>query len=216
MSGTLQVRVQVQVQVQVRLVRPDEYERAGELVVAAYRALPGGHLSDDYAALLADVARRAREAEVMVAVIAGTEGHDLNSTDAGHLPGQVLGQVARHVAGCVTLVSDATSPWAELLEPGEAGIRMLAVEPRAQHCGAGRALVEACISRSKELGRMGLFLHTTPWMTAAQRLYESLGFERARYRDWTPVPEVPLLAYRLELASRRSADGIGSFDDPEV
>jgi ribosomal protein S18 acetylase RimI-like enzyme len=160
--------------VEVRPVRPAEYERAGQLVVAAYSALPGAHLSGGYAAELADVPRRAQEAEVMVVV-----GDDHDS-----------------LVGCVTFVPSASSPWAELLESGEAGIRMLAVVPRAQRRGVGRLLVQACIGRAKELQRTALILHTTPWMTAAHRLYETSGFERFPDRDWRPVPEVPLLAYR--------------------
>ncbi len=162
---------------EVRPARPSEYERSGGLVVAAYQALPGGHLSDDYAAELSDVGRRAREAEVLVAL-----------DEEGEL------------RGCVTFVPDASSPWAELLEPNEAGIRMLAVDPRAQRRGIGRELVGACIVRAQKLERSAIILHTTPWMPAAQRLYEALGFTRLYERDWRPVPEVPLLAYRLQLA----------------
>jgi GNAT superfamily N-acetyltransferase len=165
--------------VHVRLVRPNEYERVGELVVAAYRALPGGHTLGDYASELADVARRAGEAEVMVALM-GEDGDAL--------------------VGSVTFVPDASSLYAEHLEPGEAGVRMLAVEPRAQGRGVGRALVDACIGRAKELRRTALILHTTPWMTAAHHLYEASGFDRFPDRDWAPVSEVPLLAYRLGLS----------------
>lgn len=160
---------------EVRLVRAEEYERAGQLVVAAYSALPGDHMSGGYATELADVPRRAIEAEVLVAVSA--DGDD-------------------PLVGCVTFVPDASSPWAEMLESGEAGIRMLAVAPPAQGRGIGRLLVDACIARARELQRTALMLHTTPWMTTAHRLYETSGFERFPDRDWTPVPEVPLLAYR--------------------
>jgi ribosomal protein S18 acetylase RimI-like enzyme len=161
---------------QVRAVLPDEYARAGRLVVAAYRALPGAHLSGDYAAELADVERRAKGAEVLVAL-----------QDDGAL------------VGCVTFVGDPASPWAELLEPGEAGIRMLAVDPSEQRHGVGQLLVAECIGRAREVARTSLLLHTTPWMTAAQRLYERSGFERFPARDWMAIPEVPLLAYRLVL-----------------
>ncbi len=161
---------------EVRPARPSDYKRSGELVVAAYQALPGGHLSDEYAAELSDVERRAREAEVLVAL---DEDGD--------------------VLGCVTFVPDPSSPWAELLEPGEAGIRMLAVDPGSQRRGIGRQLVDACIGRAKELERSAIVLHTTPWMPTAQRLYEALGFTRLHERDWRPVPEVPLLAFRLQL-----------------
>ncbi len=167
--------------VEIRRVLPDEHERAGALVVAAYRALPGEHLTEDYAAELADVARRASEAEVLVALA------------------DVAGAPCDEIVGCVTFVPDRSSPWAELLEDGESGIRMLAVRPDAQGRGCGRALVEACVARTGELGRSALLLHTTPWMTVAQRLYSSCGFERSPERDWAPVPEVPLLAYRLAM-----------------
>jgi ribosomal protein S18 acetylase RimI-like enzyme len=160
----------------IRPVRPDEYEAAGRLVVAAYRSLPGGHSSDEYDLELAAVGRRAAEADVLVAVEDGS------------------------LVGCVTYVPDPSSPWAELLDEGEAGIRMLAVLPSAQGHGVGRALVETCVARARAAGRSGLMLHTTPWMAAAHHLYESAGFERARQRDWVPVPEVPLLAYRLALS----------------
>ena len=60
--------------------------------------------------MLADVGRRAGETEVLVAV--GPE-----------------------LLGCVTFVPDNSSPWAELLGPGEAGVRMLAVDPSAQGRG---------------------------------------------------------------------------------
>jgi len=165
----------------VRGVRPGEEAAAGAVVVAAYRALPGAHLSGDYAVELSDVERRAREAEVLVAV----------APEVASVPDGIV--------GCATLVPDSTSQWAELLEEGEAGIRMLAVLPGAQGHGVGRALLDTCIARAHELGRRALVLHTTLWMTAAHKLYESAGFERYPERDWTPVPDVPLLAYRLVL-----------------
>jgi ribosomal protein S18 acetylase RimI-like enzyme len=158
----------------IRLVNEAEYELAGRVVVSAYEALPGAHLSEGYATLLADVGRRAAEAEVLVAM--GPE-----------------------LVGCVTLVPGSSSPWAEGLMPDEAGVRMLAVAPAAQGRGVGRALLDACIARARQLGRTGLFLHSTPWMQAAHRLYETAGFVRVEHRDWFPAPEVPLLAFRLDL-----------------
>jgi ribosomal protein S18 acetylase RimI-like enzyme len=163
--------------VKVRPVLPSEYEQAGQLVVGAYRSLPGSRLSDEYAVQLADVASRAGQTEVMVALSNDGDG----------------------LIGCVTFVPDSSSPWAQLLEHGEAGVRMLAVEPRAQGHGAGRALVQACVGRARELHRTALVLHTTPWMTAAHHLYETSGFERIPERDWAPIPGGQLLAYRHPL-----------------
>ena len=36
-------------------------------------------------------------------------------------------------------------------------------------------------------------------MRTAHRLYERLGFRRVPELDWTPVPHVQLIAYRLDL-----------------
>lgn len=160
---------------EVRVVRPDEYAEAGEVVVAAYRHLPGDHIDDDYAVVLADVARRAEHAAVLVAVDAG------------------------RVVGVVTYVPDHRSPYAELLVPGEAGVRMLAVHPDAQGRGIGEALSRACVDRARAEGKRRLCLHSTPWMTAAHRIYERLGFRREPERDWTPAPGVPLLGFALDL-----------------
>jgi ribosomal protein S18 acetylase RimI-like enzyme len=157
-------------------------------VVAAYAAVPGGDLSAAYEESLRDVARRAAEADVLVAV----NGCGL--------------------FGCVTFVSDAANPWAEQLEEDEASIRMLAVDPAVQRQGAGRALLDASILRAHELGRGGLFLHSTPWMAAAHRLYGLAGFVRAPERDWLPVPEVALLAFRLDLRGWSSRKRSGKPD----
>ena len=37
-------------------------------------------------------------------------------------------------------------------------------------------------------------------MHAAHRLYERMGFTRLPDRDWTPTPDITLIAYRLDLA----------------
>jgi ribosomal protein S18 acetylase RimI-like enzyme len=163
--------------VEIRRIAPEEYEQAGRLVVAAYEALEGGPLDPGYAAELADIGTRAVEAEVLVAL------------DGGEL------------VGCVTFVPDPSSPWAEGVREDESAIRMLAVDPGAQGRGAGGALLDACIVRAVVLGRRGLFLHSTPWMGAAHRMYRKAGFVRVPDRDWLPVPEVPLLAFRLALTT---------------
>ena len=167
---------------EIREVRDDEAEAAGELVVAAYRALEDTPPVADggYADELRDVARRAKEAVVLVAV------DDAAAADAA-------------VVGCVTYVPDEMSPLAEDLQPGEAGLRMLAVSPSAQGSGVGRALVEACIDRARRDGKNRLFLHSGEWMRAAHRLYASVGFRRVPERDWTPEPDIPLLAFALDL-----------------
>ncbi|MDA8061850.1 MAG: GNAT family N-acetyltransferase [Actinomycetota bacterium] len=171
--------------VEVRPVTPEEYRAAGEVVVAAYRALPGASTTAGYEEALADVAGRARTAVVLVAVDPVVSGAPEDAT---------------RVLGCVTYVEGCGSLWAEQLEEGEASIRMLGVDPAAQGRGVGAALLDHCIRRARESGARALFLHSTPWMSAAHHLYAKAGFVRVPERDWEPTPEVPLLAFRLDLA----------------
>jgi ribosomal protein S18 acetylase RimI-like enzyme len=161
----------------VRPITAGEYERAGDVVVAAYTALPGDHMSGGYERELRDVERRSKEAVVLVAEVDG------------------------EIIGAVTYVNDPASPWgaSEGMEPGEGLIRMLAVDPTFQGGGVGGALVDACVEQARREGKRAMVLHTTPWMTTAHRLYERRGFRRLPERDFTPVPEVPLRAYGLDL-----------------
>jgi ribosomal protein S18 acetylase RimI-like enzyme len=162
----------------VRPARPDEFDRLGEIVVAAYDGLGVLEGDEEYIPELRDVARRAGEAIVLAAV-------DEPSGD---------------VLGCVTYVPDERNAWAEMLEPGEAGVRMLAVAPAAQGRGAGTALAEACVVLARADGRRRLCLHSLPQMTGAQRIYARLGFVREPARDWRYAPDGLLLAFALDLS----------------
>lgn len=163
-------------QLTVRQVRAEEYDAVGELTLAAYRALPNYHAEGGYEADLFDARRRAEVAEVFVG----------------------LDRMGR-VLGGVTYVRDRDNPYAEWDDENAAGIRMLAVAPDAQGRGVGGALVRACIERARTDGKRRLVLHSTPWMTTAHRLYLRLGFRRAAERDFTPLPDVPLFGFELEL-----------------
>lgn len=157
--------------IEVREVRPDEYAALGDLTVAAYVAVGEvGH--PEYLEHVRDVASRAAVCPVLVAV----DGS-----------GKILGGV--------TYVPGPGTPYSEIETADEAGFRMLAVDPAAQGRGVGRRLVEACIERARLDGRRGMVLMTRPFMTAAHRLYLSLGFRRAPERDWWPAPDVDLLAF---------------------
>jgi ribosomal protein S18 acetylase RimI-like enzyme len=164
--------------IDVRPVRRAEHDALAVLTVAAYRALRSGWDLGSYADELADVASRAAVADVLVAVDDG------------------------EVIGGVTYVPGPGNPYAEDLRQGEAGIRMLAVSPAAQGRGAGRALTVACIDRAKDARARGVALHSTQWMTAAHRLYESLGFVRTPARDLT-FPDLETLSFVLDLTAPR-------------
>ncbi len=160
----------------IRRVRDDERAALGAITVAAYAAIEGVVLDDEYVEELRDVETRARHAVVLVAV-----------DDDGTL------------LGCVTYVAHRSSQYAEHEVGGAASIRMLAVAPAAQGRGAGLALVQACIDRACQAGCSDVLLHTTRWMQHAHRIYDQLGFQRAPELDWQPTADVELLGYQLRL-----------------
>jgi ribosomal protein S18 acetylase RimI-like enzyme len=160
----------------VRAARPDEFERAAEVTIAAYLA-DGWLVGDDpYRDRLADTPGRAREAELLVAVDAGDR-----------------------VVGTVTLCLPGT-PWSEISRPGEVEFRMLAVDPAARGRGVGAALVTAVVQRARELGAHRVVLCSALRMATAQRIYQRMGFVRLPDRDWSPETGKPLMAYGLNLS----------------
>lgn len=157
--------------IEVRPARPDELAAVGALTLAAYDS--DGHLfaGDDYADQLLDAARRARDAQLLVAV----EGFEL------------LGSVTVAVHG---------SPYAEVSHPDELEFRMLGVDPTARGRGAGAALVQSVIERAEALGCAAVVISTQERMAAARAIYVRLGFERVPERDWEPVPGLVLQVLR--------------------
>jgi ribosomal protein S18 acetylase RimI-like enzyme len=159
----------------IRTAFPHDYQAAGELTATAY--LDGGHISPDndfYLPVLRDAARRARGAELLVAVEDDT------------------------VLGTLTLARHGDD-LSELAGPGEVELRMLAVDPGAARRGVGRALVDAAIDRARRERYQRMVLCSQESMTNAHGLYESLGFVRQPDHDWYPVPEIRLLAFALPL-----------------
>ena len=106
----------------IRSVLPGEYERVGDLTVASYAALPVDHLWGGYDDEIRAVAERLGRAEVFVALVDGK------------------------IVGAVTYVSDRESEWLEWSEPGEAQIRLLAVDDAVRGRGIGEALVTTASS----------------------------------------------------------------------
>lgn len=157
---------------EIRDVQPAEYRRVGEILVAAYGAVDPN--LGEYADELRDVAARAAAVDVLVAA----ERAD--------------------PVGTVTYVP-GPGTYAEWEDPDAAGIRMLAVDRAWQGRRVGSALVEACIERAQAAHRPRIRLHTTDRMTAAQHMYERLGFWRTPEEDWQPSPGFWLRAYRLDL-----------------
>ncbi|MFE2141249.1 GNAT family N-acetyltransferase [Streptomyces sp. NPDC059456] len=162
---------------EIRAAEPAEYEHLGEITGQAYTGdgLLDLNEDDHYLNVLRDVAGRADAGDVLVAT----------------RDGRLLGGVTFAAPG---------SRLADVAGPGEAEFRMLAVSAGARGAGVGEALVRACIERARALdGVTALVLSTQPAMLGAQRIYARLGFVRTPELDWSPVPALTLLTYRLEL-----------------
>ena len=160
---------------EIRRALPEELEEVGRLTARVY--VSDGYLAegDGYVIELVDTPRRAREAEIWVAVD------------------------DRRVLGSVTF-APVGSAYREIGRDDEGEFRMLAVSPAARGRGIGRALVERCVQRSRELGYAGVRMSSMDVMSSAHRIYERLGFTRVPEDDWSPEPGVALLAYAARLA----------------
>ena len=171
----------------IRDAHPDEYPEIGDIRVGAY--LADGFLSPD-----SGYAPRLREL--------GTDGLDpvlVAVADDGALTGTIMLQVWPNGGEVVK-------------GPDEAEIRALAVRPEARGARVGRALLAAVIDRAALLGVQHVVLMTQQEMKAAHHLYDAAGFTRLPERDWSPEPDVRLLAYGLVLdpgGVQRSASALG-------
>ncbi|HSK34602.1 MAG TPA: GNAT family N-acetyltransferase [Propionicimonas sp.] len=155
---------------EVRRAREDEWPAVGALTAAAYLADGAMAADDPYYNVLRDAASRATQAELWVAV----DGD-----------GALLGTVTWCPPG---------SSYRELAGPQESEFRTLAVAPAGRGQGVGEALVRHCIRLATEAGSQGVVISTAQWMSTAHRLYRRLGFVPAPERDWSPRPDVRLLA----------------------
>jgi len=164
--------------IQIRAVCPAEHGAVGDLLVASYDTIEGAQVDPEYNQEMRDVAARLAHSEVLVAV-----------DDAG----QVLGTIT---------YLPRPGPLSELAGADEGEFRMFAVAAIARGHGVGRRLVQTCLDRSRQQRLRRVWLSTSPWMTDAQYLYESLGFHRVPARDHSEVSSgltFELLAYVLDL-----------------
>ena len=158
--------------VEVRPVHPQEYDVVAELTSRTY--LADGWADEHYAPVLRDVAARAAEATVLVALVAG------------------------RAVGAVT-VATRGGRYAELAGPGEEVVRMLVTAPAQRGHGTGTALLQACLAAALADGCHRVLLSTQPGMAAAHRLYRRLGFVPVPELDWSPQPGLDLQVHALDL-----------------
>ncbi|MEV6931005.1 GNAT family N-acetyltransferase [Dactylosporangium sp. NPDC051485] len=178
--------------IEVRLVSASEYDAAGELSEAAYRH--DYTISDVYRADIRDVAARAVEHQVWVAVDVGS--------------GELLGTVATPRPG---------ARLSELARPGELDFRLLAVSPAARRRGVGRLLVEHVIDLARARYAVAVVMNSGPQMLGAHRLYEQLGFSRLPERETRVVDGgTRLLAFGLDLTTAADGTPTRALDNPAL
>ncbi|WP_263732511.1 GNAT family N-acetyltransferase [Cellulomonas sp. SG140] len=150
--------------VTVRVASEDDEQAAGELTAQAYQA--DGLLldADPYADELRDAHRRAVEARLLVATVPTGDGREA-------------------VVGSLTLAPYGSS-YAEVAEPDEVEVRMLAVAPEARRRGVAEALMQAALREAVAGGARRVVLSMLDAATSARRLYDRLGFEPQPDRDW--------------------------------
>lgn len=149
--------------VRVRMAETADLERVGELTAQAYLADELIAPDHEYVAELRDAVRRHDHATVLVAV-ERADGEE-------------------RVLGTITLAT-ADSPYAEIAEPDELELRMLAVDPGARRRGVGELLMRAALERGLGWGAQRVVLSTMITMETAQRMYDRLGLRREPGRDW--------------------------------
>ncbi len=111
----------------------------------------------------------------------------------------IVAEYNSQLAGSVTLYLDSPKSEESVWPEGWAGIRLLGVDPAYRGYGVGRALMDYCVRRCRELGIRTIGLHTTTFMATARRMYERMGFVRVPEYDFHPRPGTVVMAYRLDL-----------------
>ena len=162
----------------LRDARPEEYDEVSELIRDAYLEYQN-HFPPDawegYVRNIMDVASRLGVADLIVAEVAG------------------------RLSGAVTFYPGASHTERESWPAGWAGVRLLAVHPDARGLGIGRALMDECLRRCRQLSVPTLGLHTTELMNVARGMYERMGFVRTPDYDFKVGSGLVVMAYRLDL-----------------
>ena len=170
----------------IRVATDDDVAAAGALTAQAYHSDGLIDDGDDYVDELMDAVRRAREASLLVALTPSDERVEGDEDED-----------APSLVGTLTLAPAGTS-YAEIAEPGEVELRMLAVAPWARRRGIAEALVRAAMREAVTLRAQRVVLSALEQMTSAHRLYDRLCFERMPERDWHHE-DVALRVYTWEV-----------------
>ncbi|MCU0298795.1 MAG: GNAT family N-acetyltransferase [Candidatus Nanopelagicales bacterium] len=161
----------------IRRATTDDIDAVNEIIGQVYvgEGWANPLHSPDYVRSLLDAATRIEQAEVLIAFVDDEPVGSVTVTDG--------------------------PPLANIAQPGELEVRMLAVLPQARRLGVAGALMQAAEDLAGSRGMERVVLSTDPAMTAAQALYSARGYDRTPGRDWE-INGSHLITYALDLESR--------------
>lgn len=166
----------------VREAAPADWPAVVRVSEAAFAAGPYGHLPvrEERQRFVRDVEGRAAAGTVLVAELQlGTEAE---------------------IVGTLSVARAGTGP-SRLAVGNEAEVRLLAVAPTAQRLGVAKRLMQAAHETALGWGASALVLDTGSKNSAAQALYEGLGYTRTNDVATGPATEgrISHVDYRLNL-----------------
>ena len=142
----------------------DAQERAPAFVLRGHRAGDMGWVTDRHGALYGEEYGLNHKMEAYVAEVVAKFLRDF---DPAREHCWIAEQDGQRI-GSVFIVKESDTV---------ARLRLLLVEPKARGLGVGRRLVEECIRFARQAGYGEIVLWTHSILTAARRIYASLGFE---------------------------------------
>lgn len=161
----------------IRYAREDEQDEVSTLIRVAYQEYEPHYTPERWRGYIENVGN-----------LRNREGYEL-----------IVAELNSRLVGAVLFYPDGSVSGQGEWPPGWAGILRLAVLPEARGLGIGRALVERCLQRCRELGIKTAGLHSTEWMAVARGMYERMGFVRVPEFDFRPRPGVVGMGFRIDL-----------------
>ena len=163
--------------------KSNEFDSVGTLMVEAYSKLNGFPKPDEqpaYYAMLRNIGRM-------------TENPNTELLVAKNMNEQILGAVV-YFSDMKYYGSGGTATQ----EKNASGFRLLAVDSKTRGQGIGKLLTKECILRAKANNSEKMIIHTTNSMKIAWKMYEKLGFIRAKDLDFMQE-QLEVFGFRLKL-----------------
>ncbi|MCG8436392.1 MAG: GNAT family N-acetyltransferase [Gammaproteobacteria bacterium] len=167
----------------IRNAEPDEFQEIGELMVKVYSRLEGFPKADEqpaYYDMLANIGEQTKKPNTELLAAVSPDGK---------------------IGGAVVYFSDMSqygSGGTATEVKNASGFRLLAVDPACRGQGIAKLLTYACIEKAKKLKHEKVVIHTTKAMQVAWKMYEGVGFKRAKDLDFMQEA-LPVFGFELLL-----------------